>query len=163
MRYAQIRKMDISNGAGVGISLFVQGCHFHCKGCFNQETWDFAGGKEWTEETEEKFLSLLDHDYVIRVSILGGEPMEERNIIPLTNLLKKVHTKRPDVEVWIYTGYVYENLIQRDSEDFPVLKLLEQADYLVDGPFKLELQDVNHIQMPFAGSLNQRVLDLKNM
>ena len=71
MRYAKIRKMDISNGNGIGVSLFVQGCPFHCEGCFNQETWNFSGGKLWTEKTENQFLSLIDRDYIVRVSILG--------------------------------------------------------------------------------------------
>ena len=80
MRYAQIRSMDISNGEGIGVSLFVQGCHFHCKNCFNSETWDFAGGKAWTDSTEEKFLQLINRPYIKRVSILGGEPLADENV-----------------------------------------------------------------------------------
>ena len=79
MRYASIRSMDISNGSGIGVAAFVQGCHMHCTGCFNQETWDFNGGKEWTEEVENKFLEIANKSYITRVSILGGEPLAVEN------------------------------------------------------------------------------------
>ena len=73
MRYASIRKIDISNGEGVGVALFVQGCHFHCKNCFNSCTWDFSGGHEWTKEVKKYFFSLIDRKYIDRVTLLGGE------------------------------------------------------------------------------------------
>ena len=88
MRYSQIREMDISNGEGIGVSLFVQGCHFHCKGCFNQETWDFNGGKQWTKETKNKFVELAGKPYVKRISILGGEPLADENITEVYFLLQ---------------------------------------------------------------------------
>ena len=75
MRYASIRELDISNGEGVGVALFVQGCHFHCYNCFNPDTWDFNGGKEWTQDTEDKLIELANKPYIKRLSILGGEPL----------------------------------------------------------------------------------------
>lgn len=95
MRYAQIRSMDISNGEGVGVSLFVQGCPFHCKNCFNSETWDFNGGKEWTEETKNKFMELIDRPYIKRISILGGEPLAEQNLDGVLSLIKEIREKYP--------------------------------------------------------------------
>lgn len=95
MRYAQIRSMDISNGEGVGVSLFVQGCPFYCKNCFNSETWDFNGGKEWTEETKNKFLELIDRPYIKRVSILGGEPLSEQNLDGVLDLIQTIREKYP--------------------------------------------------------------------
>ena len=89
MRYAQIRKLDVSNGAGVGISLFVQGCHFHCFNCFNQETWNFVGGKEWTPDIEKRFLELARRTYIKRVSILGGEPSAVENVNTVIDICKK--------------------------------------------------------------------------
>ena len=82
IHYASIRNLDISNGEGIGVSLFVQGCPFnpHCTNCFNPETWDFNGGKEWTTEVKEKFLELIDRPYIKRVSILGGEPLADENL-----------------------------------------------------------------------------------
>lgn len=106
MRYAQIRKMDISNGEGIGISLFVQGCHFHCKNCFNQETWDFKGGKEWTPAVEEGFIKLAGKPYIKRISILGGEPLADENVKAVYDLI--VHLREiygDSKEIWLYTGY----------------------------------------------------------
>ena len=108
MRYSQIREMDISNGSGVGISLFVQGCHFHCKGCFNQETWDFNGGNEWTPEIEKKFLELANRPYIKRISILGGEPLANENVSTVMELIQKLKRQYPEKEsvalYWIYVG-----------------------------------------------------------
>lgn len=95
MRYAQIRSMDISNGEGVGVSLFVQGCDRHCFNCFNSETWDFNGGKEWTEETKNKFMELIDRPYIRRISILGGEPLAEQNLDDVLSLIKEIREKYP--------------------------------------------------------------------
>lgn len=95
MRYAQIRSMDISNGEGVGVSLFVQGCDRHCFNCFNSETWDFNGGKEWTEKTKNKFMELIDRPYIRRISILGGEPLAEQNLDDVLSLIKEIREKYP--------------------------------------------------------------------
>lgn len=73
MRYNKIRKMDISNGPGVRVSIFMQGCSFHCKECFNPETWDFNKGKEFTYDTIRQILYLGQEDYITGLSILGGE------------------------------------------------------------------------------------------
>lgn len=133
IRYAQIRSLDLSNGEGVGVALFVQGCHFKCKGCFNQETWDFNGGKEWTEEAKEKFLKLVDRPYIKRVSLLGGECLAEENLDDVLNLVteinkqynttqdtvyvkdknnnilttfpNKIRLSSPQKSIWLYTGY----------------------------------------------------------
>lgn len=95
MRYASIRNLDISNGEGVGVSLFVQGCDRHCFNCFNSETWDFNGGKEWTEETKNKFMELIDRPYIRRISILGGEPLAEQNLDDVLSLIKEIREKYP--------------------------------------------------------------------
>ena len=149
MRYASIRTMDVSDGEGVGCSLFVQGCHFHCKNCFNQSTWDFNGGKEWTKATKEKFLELVNRPYITRVSILGGEPLADENIEDVSDLISQIPLNK---KVWLYTGYVYENM---DSDR----KLVSNSvDVLVDGQFIDELKDMN---LPFRGSSNQRLIDIK--
>ncbi len=149
MRYASIRTMDVSDGEGVGCSLFVQGCHFHCKNCFNQSTWDFNGGKEWTETTKEKFLELVNRPYITRVSILGGEPLADENIYDVTDLISQIPL---DKKIWLYTGYVYENM------DFYRKAVSDSVDVLVDGQFVDELKDMN---LPFRGSSNQRLIDIK--
>lgn len=169
MRYAQIRKMDISNGLGVGAALFVQGCHFRCKGCFNPETWSFAGGKEYTQETHDKILELIEPEYITRFSILGGEPLEYCNVAELNNLIDDIKAKRPDIKIWVYTGYKIEDLIElllfnsptRENyypDTYNLIKVLDKIDYLVDGQFQEDKKDLTY---PFAGSTNQRVIDMK--
>ena len=149
MRYAQIRKMDISNGEGIGVSLFVQGCPFHCNGCFNPETWDFNKGIEWTEDIQNKFLELIDKPYITRISILGGEPLAQQNIETVFLLIKKIKQKYPHIKVWIYTGYLYQDIIP---------KYLQDVDVLVDGQFMLSERD---LKLKFRGSSNQRIIDVQ--
>lgn len=168
MRYSAIRKMDVSNGCGVGVSLFVQGCHFHCKGCFNQETWDFNGGKEWTEDTEKQFIELANKPYIKRVSILGGEPLANENVYDVSCLLKKIKYKYPDKKIWLYTGYTCENIVLKntcehltDNFSFQRLNCIKLADVVVDGQFQLEKQDLFNKEIVWAGSTNQRVIDTK--
>lgn len=172
MRYASIRKMDISNGEGVGISLFVQGCPYHCKGCFNPETWDFNSGKEWTEEIQNTFLELANKPQIKRVSILGGEPLCEENLIGVWQLIKKIRERYLwDKKIWLYTGSVWEDYphINRYTEsvlddqrswvlrEIPKL-IIQNCNILVDGPYIHELRDIS---LPFRGSSNQRIIDVQ--
>ena len=161
--------MDISNGTGIGISLFVQGCHFHCKGCFNQETWDFNGGKEWTTEIENQFIKLANRSYIKRISFLGGEPLADENIEIVFRVIQKLKSLYPEKQIWIYTGYTWENIInlkyQEESvnktADLSRLMAVRLADVVADGQFKIEQQDINHKKALWVGSLNQRVIDVK--
>lgn len=159
MRYARIRKMDISNGLGVGVSLFVQGCHFHCPECFNKETWDFNGGQEYTKKTTETILELLDQPQITRFSILGGEPLEPCNLYPLSIVINAIKKEKPDIKIWLYTGYTYENLlVRKERENINYLTfILNNIDVLVDGQFIQEKKDISY---KYAGSTNQRVIDL---
>lgn len=143
MRYASMRNLDISNGANIGVALFVQGCdrNPHCKNCFNSETWDFNGGKEWTKETKNKFMKLIDRPYIKRISILGGEPLAEQNLDDVLYLIKEIREKYPisqnpnsenigksrvlenenskeirisfpEKTIWLYTGYSYSEIFR---------------------------------------------------
>ena len=151
MRYNLIRKMDISNGPGVRVSIFMQGCSFHCKNCFNSETWDFEGGKEFNDETIEKILNLCGQNYVEGLSILGGEPMHPTNIEGTTKLAKAFKEKYPNKSIWVWSGFLYD----RDLKDKEVLKYI---DVLVDGQYVDELHDPT---LKWRGSSNQRVIDVK--
>ena len=150
MRYNKIRKMDISNGPGVRVSIFMQGCSFHCKDCFNEETWDFNGGKEYTDETINRVLELCDKEYIVGLSILGGEPVHPKNIEGTTKLAKSFKEKFPNKNIWMWTGFLFENI--KDNE------LLNYIDVLIDGQFKTELFDPT---LRWRGSSNQRVIDVK--
>lgn len=152
MKYNLIRKMDISNGPGVRVSIFMQGCSFHCKNCFNQETWDFKGGKEFTDDTIKKVLDLSDKPTVKGLSILGGEPLHPDNIEGTTKLAKEFKEKYPDKNLWIWTGFKYGETVDADSEVF------KYADVLVDGQYVDELHNPN---LKWRGSSNQRVIDLQ--
>ena len=150
MNYAEIKKVDIANGPGVRVSLFVSGCRNHCKGCFNPETWDFDYGRPFTRATEDEIIKALRPSWIQGLSILGGEPTEEENAAVLIPFLKRVRAVLPDKDIWLYSGYTYEAL--RDKE------ILTLADVLVDGPFLLELKDAG---LAFRGSRNQRIIDLR--
>lgn len=142
MRYASIRDMDISNGNGIGVTLFTQGCHFHCKNCFNKSTWDFDGGKEFTRETCNKFMKLVNRPFIKRVSILGGEPLAKENVDDVCNILKQIKNKT----IWVYTGYTFETVKNYD--------IMKYIDYLVDGQYVDELRDLT---LEFRGSSNQNI------
>jgi len=118
VRYAQILPFEVCNGEGIGCSLFTQGCKFHCKGCFNEEAWDFNGGKEWTEEIEEKFLELISKPYIKRISILGGEPLANLNVRKVYLLTKRIKHLFPDKKIWLYSGYTYDEIMNQDFDTF---------------------------------------------
>lgn len=111
MNYAQIRSMDISNGEGVGVALFVQGCHFHCKNCFNSDTWDFNSGKEWTSEIKNEFIKLANKPYIKRISILGGEPLAKENVDEVKKLVNEIRILLPEKTIWLYTGFKWEDIM----------------------------------------------------
>lgn len=146
--------MDISNGPGVGVSLFVQGCHLHCKGCFNSTAWDFNGGKEWNDDVKQKFLELASKPYIKRISILGGEPLSPENNYDLYELITEIKDKLPDKVIWLYTGYLFEYAINNQSNR----KILELCDVVVDDRYVEELKDIG---LPWCGSSNQRVIDVQ--
>lgn len=165
MRYAQIRSMDVSNGEGVGVSLFVQGCPFHCKNCFNSETWDFNGGKEWTEKTKNKFMKLIDRPYIKRVSFLGGECLADQNLDWVLDLIKEIRISFPKKTIWLYTGYKIEDIFYPYIINQPMtceqrkrIGVIRYVDVLVDGEYIDEQRDVT---LKWRGSKNQRVIDVK--
>lgn len=169
MRYAQIRSMDISNGEGVGVSLFVQGCPFHCKNCFNSDTWDFNSGKEWTEEIKDKFMKLIDRPYIKRVSFLGGECLADQNLDGVLDLIKEIRISFPEKTIWLYTGYAWEQLVYsrmpsgvgKEKEFLNWNRrneIISNIDICIDGEYVDNLKDLT---LKWRGSKNQRVIDVK--
>jgi anaerobic ribonucleoside-triphosphate reductase activating protein len=150
MRYNTIRQLDIANGPFCRISIFIQGCTFNCPGCFNTVAKDFKGGKEFTDQTMELLLELAKPDHISGLSILGGEPLHPRNRTDVLNLVKKFKEVYPDKTVWLWTGYLLEEVFE-DLVDSGI-------DVVVDGRFVEELKD---LRLNFRGSSNQRVIDLK--
>lgn len=152
MNYMQMRSMDISNGEGVGVSLFVSGCNIHCKECFNQEAWNSNAGQLFDEEAENKFIDLASKPYISRISILGGEPTMDGNCHVVTKLLERLRSLNKTI--WLYTGSSYEGLMDKPSTE----RLVRLVDVLVDGRFEYDLRDPS---LRFKGSSNQRIIDVK--
>lgn len=160
MHYGEIKKCDIANGEGVRVSLFVSGCTHHCPGCFNQDTWDFSYGNEYTDKTEKEILDALSPGYVNGLSLLGGEPFEPQNQKVLVQLLRKVKERYPEKNIWCYTGYLYDRELLSESRARceHTDEMLSMIDVLVDGRFMEALKD---IRLVFRGSSNQRIIDVK--
>lgn len=145
IKYAKIRKMDISNGNGIGVSLFVQGCNFHCKGCFNKDTWDFNGGKEWNDGIENTFIELCKNPHINHVSILGGEPLQQDD--DLLKLLKRIKSE-VNKPILLWTGYKFDDIPYQKREIF------KYVDQITDGQF---IEDLKDYRLEFKGSSNQKV------
>lgn len=159
MNYATIKKYDIANGPGVRVSLFVSGCTHHCKGCFNQEAWDFDYGAPYTAETEDEIMEALRPWYITGLTLLGGEPFEPANQAALLPLLRRVRRELPEKTIWAFTGYTLEtDLLTGKLGDWAITReILHSLDVLVDGEFILEQKDIS---LRFRGSANQRLIDL---
>ena len=151
MKYNVVRKMDISNGPGIRVSVFMQGCEFHCKNCFNPETWDFNGGKEFNQNTIDEILELCSKKQIKGLSILGGEPMHPKNIEATTKLAKAFKEKYPEKNVWVWSGFKFD-------EDLKDKEVLNYVDVLVDGRYSDELRNP---MLKWRGSSNQRVIDVQ--
>ena len=161
MNYGQIKKYDIANGEGVRVSLFVSGCTHHCKGCFNEETWDFNYGKPFTVETENEIINALSSTFINGFSLLGGEPFEKQNQRVLLPFLKKLKNLFPEKDIWCYTGYTLENDLLQESRARCECtdEILNYIDVLVDGEYVEQLKDIS---LSFRGSSNQRIIDVKS-
>lgn len=150
MNYAKIRKLDVTNGEGIGVSLFVQGCHFHCKNCFNKITWDFSGGNQFTKDILNKLVELLNNEYIERFSVLGGEPLAKENIYDVLCTISEIRKKVTNVTIWVYTGYTFEEVKKLKYGN----EILDNVDVIVDGKYVDELRDLT---LAFRGSKNQNI------
>lgn len=160
MNYADIKKIDVANGEGVRVSVFVSGCNHHCKGCFNQCAWDFNYGKEFSEKEEQQIIDYMNHDYISGLSLLGGEPLEPRNQEGLLPLVKKVKEKFPNKDIWCYTGFDFEkDVVEKMAKNNETTReLLKYIDIIVDGKFE---EDKKDLKLQFRGSSNQKIVDVK--
>lgn len=150
MNYGKINYTDIANGPGVRVSLFVSGCRNKCEGCFNRESWDFNFGKKFTISTLTDLLLALDKPYISGLTILGGDPLEPENLPTVTSICRTIKTINDSKNIWIYTGYLYE--------DFQNLELFDYVDVVVDGKF---IESEKDISLQFRGSKNQKIVDVK--
>lgn len=166
--YAKIKTYDIANGKGIRTSIFFSGCTHYCKGCFNQELWDFNVGKPFTREVYENEIKPTINEHIAGLSILGGEPFNYRNILALENLIKWFKKDFPKKNIWVWSGFTINELL---SEDYDLLlpvsthigsyvkkEILPYIDILVDGKFIEEEKDLT---LRWCGSRNQRVIDVQ--
>ena len=153
MKYAKIRKLDVTNGPGIRTTLFVSGCTHNCKDCFNKEQQDFNYGEEFTKEIEDEFIEYTKARQIKGVNILGGEPMQQVKDNTLLNLLKRIRmeTNKP---IWLWSGYTLEEILRNEKR----LEILKEVDVLMDGRFEADKRD---IMLKYRGSSNQRVIDVK--
>ena len=159
MNIATVKKFDIANGPGVRVSLFVSGCRHHCKNCFNKEAWDFGYGQPFDERVAEEILSALAPTHIEGFSLLGGEPFEPENQETLWELLSKIKTELPQKNVWCYTGFLFEDILNGKVGNKEIaVKMLKNIDVLVDGKF---VEDLKSPDLIFRGSANQRIIDVK--
>ena len=154
MNYIKITKNDIANGIGIGCVLWVSGCDIHCKNCHNQSTWDFNAGQLFTEDTMQEILLTLTKPYISRFTLSGGHPLDPINAPEVLKIVKRVKMVFPNKDIWIYTGYVWEDIIKNDT----LKEILKRTDVLVDGAYVDELRDIS---LPFRGSSNQRIIDVQ--
>ena len=160
MNYADIKDVDIQDGQGVRTSLYVSGCHFHCKECHNKEAWDFNYGKVFDDAAKERIFKNLEHDYIEGLSLLGGEPLEKVNQQVLAGFVKEVKDRFPNKSIWCWTGYDFEKDVLNDmyqKYDY-TREMLKYIDIVVDGQFEA---DKHLVDLKFRGSYNQRKIDVQ--
>ena len=159
MNYGAIKKIDVANGEGVRVSLFVSGCRNACKGCFQPETWNFHFGNVFSAETEEEIIKALEPEHISGLSILGGEPFEEENQEVLAPFCEKIKKIYPNKTIWCWTGYIYDKDLIKGGRKYTEFtdRLLNCIDVLVDGPF---IEEQKNLMLEFRGSENQRILKL---
>lgn len=150
MRYHNITKDDMLNGDGLRVVLWVAGCNHGCKGCQNPITWDPNGGLLFDEEAKQEIFDELRQSYVSGITFSGGDPLHPANVQGVTELAKEIRETFPDKTIWLYTGFLWEEITQ--------LEMVKYLDVVVDGEFKIELLDT---LLHWKGSSNQRVIDVK--
>ena len=154
MNYEKIDKCSVSNGTGVRTVLWVSGCDIHCRNCHNQQTWDFNSGIPFTENTMQELLYDLSKPYIKGLTLCGGHPLDPHNASKILEIVKRVRMVFPDKDIWIYSGYEWEDIIKNET----LREIMRYTDVLVDGAYVDELRDIS---LAFRGSSNQRIIDVK--
>lgn len=157
MRYSGLIRNDLAAAPGISVSFFTQGCPHRCKGCHNPETWDFSGGKEFTQDTLREIVEALEANGIERsLCIMGGEPLCEENTLLVLMTLQYVKQRLPETKVYIWTGYYYDELLKKNDPKIPLI--LDLADYLIDGPY---IESMRDLSLQMRGSSNQSIIELK--
>lgn len=161
MNYHKIEKTSIANGIGIRVVLWVSGCSLHCKGCHNPETWSLNSGKLFDEEAKKELFEALDKPYIQGITLSGGHPLENENLNEIYELIIEIKEKCPHKDIWLYTGYHFEDIINSPLRDMRTTlrrRIVEMCDVVVDGKYVDELRNIT---LKWRGSENQRVIDVK--
>lgn len=161
MNYHKIEKCSIANGVGIRVVLWVSGCSLHCRGCHNPETWNINSGKPFDEDAKKELFDSLNKPYIQGITLSGGHPLEDDNLSEILNLMVKIKDEFPDKDIWLYTGYQFETIInsqKRDMNSTLRKRIVEMCDVVVDGKYIDGLRDIT---LKWKGSSNQRVIDIK--
>ena len=169
MNYHKIEKTSVANGPGVRVVLWVSGCSLHCKGCHNPQTWDFNSGQFFDEAAKQELFDALSKPYIQGITFSGGHPLEPQNSKEVLSLIKEIKDKFPAKDIWLYTGYTFEEICERycnqafynlykNAKEPNVWSNIQYVDVLVDGPY---IESQRDITLPFRGSKNQRLIDVK--
>lgn len=162
MNYMMIRTDDMLNGDGLRVVLFCTACDHYCKNCHNRETWQASNGMLFDDNAKLKIFEELEKDYINGLTLSGGDPLNKNNLRDICNLCKEVKSKYPNKNIWLYTGYEWEKIIEEinawHQDEFILGQIIKYIDVLVDGKFEEELADVKY---PWAGSTNQRIINVK--
>lgn len=159
MYYGEIKKLDVANGIGVRVTLFVSGCTNHCEKCFQPDTWNFQYGQEFTDETEAELIEALRPSFVRGLTLLGGEPFEPQNQRALVPILKRIRAQYPNKDVWAFTGFTLDEELMKESYARCEVtdEMLSLIDVLVDGRY---IDALRNLSLQFRGSSNQRIIDM---
>ena len=165
MNYIKISKYDTANGIGIGVVLWVSGCSCRCHSCHNPQTWDFNAGQPFTEDTMQELLDALNKPYISRLTLSGGHPLESQNLETVYQIVKTVKEKFSNKKIWLYTGYTWEEILNNDRENkrantnsISPFDIVRCCNILVDGKYEKDKRDIS---LAFAGSSNQRVIDIQ--
>ena len=159
MRIAGIDYNDTAAAPGISVTVYVSGCEHYCKGCHNPEAWDFNFGEEFNHNTLNNIINGLSANGIKRnFCIMGGEPLHPKNRVDTYMMVDYIKEYDPDIEVWIWTGYIYEDLLLEAETDRALELILHMADVLVDGPY---IQEQRDITLKARGSRNQRIIYLQ--
>lgn len=161
MNYHKIEKTSVANGTGIRVVLWVSGCRIHCDNCQNPDTWPFDSGKLFDEETKKELFEALDKPYIQGITFSGGHPLENENLYDIYELIMDIRNKLPDKDIWLYTGYRFDRIINNPSRDMYTTfrrRIVELCDVVVDGAYIEALKDIT---LKWRGSSNQRVIDVK--
>lgn len=161
MNYHNITKDDMLNGEGLRVVLWLSGCSHKCKGCHNPITWDCYGGIVFDENAKNEIFEQLEKDYISGITFSGGDPLHENNIVEVFELIKEIKQKYPTKNIWLYSGYTYENLEKSNlQEDSLRLTIVKHCDVFCDGEFIEELKEK---KLEWVGSSNQKVIRMKDI